>query len=251
MIWMRLTILAACLAVPSAWAQNGASPPIATADNLYYVAKPGVTLYRDHSWTDPYIRMRFREPVVVMKSDEQAHHVYTQDGAKGYLKDEDISNLWILVSKRNKQLYVYRGERLEMQFNADFGYNVYSDKVKRGSESEPDHWRTPEGVFYVVRKNPRSQYYRAFLLNYPNAEDAERGLSAGLISQNEYRAIMEAERTNVSPPMNTMLGGMIEIHGNGTGLFTNWTQGCVAIRDEEMDLLWNIVKVGTPVVIQK
>ena len=138
-----------------------------------------------------------------------------------------------------------------MEFNVDFGYNAYSDKVKRGSEGERDHWRTPEGVFYVVRKNPNSQFYRAFLLNYPNVEDAQRGLQDGLISQVEHDAIMAAEQRGLPPPMNTILGGMIEIHGGGTGLNTNWTQGCVAVRNQDMDALWAWVKEGTPVVIEK
>lgn len=248
---MRLILLAACLIVPSALAQNGSSPPGMTADNLHYVAGQGVTLYRDIGRTEPYIRLRFREPVVVMNAYPGMYRVYTQDGAKGYVRAEGISNLWILVSKRKKQLFLYRGQRLLMQFNADFGYNVYSDKVKRGSEGERDHWRTPEGVFYVVHKNPRSQFYRAFLLNYPNTEDAERGLRTGLISEQEYHAIMDAERQNRIPPMGTLLGGMIEIHGDGTGLSTNWTQGCVALRNEDVDRLWGIVHEGTPVVIQK
>lgn len=248
---MRLIALVACLIAPAAWAQNGSAPPELSADNLHYVARRGVTLYRDADRTEPYIRLRFREPVVMMNSRGEVRRVYTQDGAKGYVKPEDISNLWILVSKRKKQLYLYRGLQLVMQFNADFGYNVYSDKVKRGSERERDHWRTPEGVFYVVRKNPRSQFYRAFLLNYPNSEDAERGLRDGLITQEEYDAIMRAEDRNVTPPMGTMLGGMIEIHGDGTGLSTNWTEGCVAVRNEDMDRLWAVVDEGTPVVIRK
>ena len=248
---MRLVFLAALVIAPAAWAQNGSSAPAMTADNLHYVAARGVTMYRDEALQQRYIRLRFREPVVLLSSTGDVHRVYMQDGAKGYVKADDISNLWILVSKRKKQLYLYQGQRLLMRFNADFGFNVYSDKVKRGSEGERDHWRTPEGVFYVVNRNPRSQYYKAFLLNYPNAEDAERGLGSGLINQGEHDAIMEAERRNTTPPMNTLLGGMIEIHGEGTGLSTNWTQGCVAIRNEDIDRLWDIVQVGTPVVIQK
>ncbi|MDE2730925.1 MAG: L,D-transpeptidase [Bacteroidota bacterium] len=248
---MRLIILAACLIAPATWAQNGSSAPGMTADNLHYVAGRGITLYRDAERTEPYIRLKFREPVVVMNTYPDRYRVYTQDGARGYVRTEDISNLWILVSKRKKQLYLYRGQQLVLQFNADFGYNVYSDKVRRGSEADRDHWRTPEGVFYVVHKNPRSQYYRAFLLNYPNAEDATRGLRTGLISEQEFEAIMDAERQNRTPPMGTRLGGMIEIHGDGTGLSTNWTQGCVAVRNEDMDRLWGIVREGTPVVIQK
>jgi len=102
-----------------------------------------------------------------------------------------------------------------------------------------------------VRKNPYSKFYRAFLLNYPNAEDAQRGIEDGLISQQEHDAIMLAEKRGIAPPMKTILGGMIEIHGNGTGLASNWTEGCVAVRDTDMDFMWTHVQEGTPVVIEK
>jgi len=138
-----------------------------------------------------------------------------------------------------------------MDLPADFGFNAYSDKERRGSEGERDHWRTPEGTFFVVRKNPYSQFYKAFLLNYPNAEDAERGLRTGLISKRQHDAIMAADRASRVPPMNTLLGGMIEIHGEGTGLSTNWTQGCVAVENSQMDRLWDWVPEGAPVIIEK
>ena len=232
-------------------AQNGSSAPAAAAENLHYVVEHTATLYRDASKEKPYLRLGFREPLVVSGTAGEMYRVHTQDGAHGYVDVESVSNIWILVSKRQKRQGLYRGLELIMEVNADFGYNAYSDKVKRGSEGERDHWRTPEGVFYVVRKNRHSQFYRAFLLNYPNAEDAWRGLNSGLISQREHDAIMEAERLGVPPPMNTTLGGMIEIHGDGTGLATNWTQGCVAVRNQDMDALWMWVAEGTPVVIEK
>ena len=50
--------------------------------------------------------------------------------------------------------------------------------------------------------------------------------------------------------MNTALGGMIEIHGHGTGARSNWTQGCIAVRNDAMDRLWRWVAVGTPVVVE-
>jgi len=49
--------------------------------------------------------------------------------------------------------------------------------------------------------------------------------------------------------MNTELGGYIEIHGDGTGERNNWTQGCIAIANGELDRLWDLVTVGTPVLI--
>ncbi len=125
-----------------------------------------------------------------------------------------------------------------------------SDKVQRGDTGSPDDWRTPEGTFFIVEKNPASKFYKALVLNYPTAEDARRGFRQGLISQGDYQAIVQAEESHQMPPMNTLLGGWIEIHGDGTGGGTNWTQGCIAIENDKMDELWALVEVGTPVLTE-
>jgi len=221
------------------------------AKNLFYVTDRNATLYRDVEQMRSYMRLRFREPVAVVAVEGEVRKVQTMDGATGYVSANKLSNIWILVSKRRKKVTLHQGMEVLSTFTADFGYNAYSDKVVRGSENKPDQWRTPEGVFYVVRKNPYSKFYRAFLLNYPNAEDAQRGIEDGLISQQEHDAIMLAEKRGIAPPMKTILGGMIEIHGNGTGLASNWTEGCVAVRDTDMDFMWTHVQEGTPVVIEK
>ncbi len=222
------------------------------ANILYYVISKQAKLYRDSARSDPYLRLRFREPVTLLSTEgDLVQKVRTMDGAVGYVDRDNISNIWIYVSKRRRQLSLYQGVEIISEFNADFGYNGFSDKVLRGSEASPDHWRTPEGVFYVVKKNPYSQFYRALLLNYPNTEDAERGLKDGIINRQEYEAILRADHRGTPPPMATNLGGLIEIHGNGTGLASNWTEGCVAVRDEDMDFMWPYVQEGTPVVIEK
>jgi hypothetical protein len=87
------------------------------------------------------------------------------------------------------------------------------------------------------------------VLNYPTVEDADRGLKEGIISVAEHRQIAGAAEAHRPPPMGTALGGFIEIHGRGTGARTSWTRGCVAIPDTDIDRLWDIVKVGTPVVV--
>lgn len=221
------------------------------AESLYYVTGRKTSLYRDIERSKPYVRLAFREPVTLLTLEGSTMRVRTMDGATGYVSEDEVSNIWILVSKRRKLVTLHRGLEVVSEFRADFGYNAYSDKEILGTEGNPDHWRTPEGAFYVVRKNPYSQFHRAFLLNYPNAEDAARGLRDGLISQHQFDTILQSERRGIAPPMGTPLGGMIEIHGHGTGLSSNWTQGCVAVLDEDMDFMWTYVREGTPVVIEK
>ena len=235
-------------ATESADAAKGAEAA-ETAD-VFYAIEQKTTVFSRPDSSRPYVQLNFREPVYVLGQEGRWSHIRTDDGAQGYVRSYLISNVWLRVSKKKKTVYVYRGADLVKKVSADLGYNMFSDKEKRGSSRERDHWRTPEGAFYVVRKNPRSQFYRAFVLNYPTVEDADRGLKKGLISKREHAAIARAQARYAMPPMSTALGGMIEIHGHGTGSGMNWTQGCVAIENHHMDELWRWVEVGTPVLVE-
>ena len=217
-------------------------------EELYYSIQHDVSVYSQKSMTEAVFSLEFREPVYVKERSARWSHIRTENGSEGYVASNALSNVWIRVSKRKKSVYIYRGTELVRQIPADFGNNVISDKIQRGDQRSPDDWRTPEGSFFVVAKNPNSQFYKALVLNYPTAEDALRGLRQGLISREEYDAIVRAEESYSMPPMNTMLGGWIEIHGNGTGGGTNWTQGCIAIENERMDEIWSMIEVGTPVL---
>ncbi len=216
---------------------------------LYYVTERTTTLFKDPSFTEPYIELKRRDPVYLVDKEYSLAEVRTKDGVRGYLPSSHISNVWIRISKSERTAYVYKGGELLKEIPADVGYNAFADKSRRGGNNR-DLWRTPEGRFFVVGKNPNSKYYKAFVLNYPNTEHAERGLKSNLITAAQYRAIVEAEKRSEWPPMNTPLGGMIEIHGNGTNARANWTQGCVALTDQMMDELWPIVEIGTPVLIE-
>jgi len=226
--------------------------PAETA-GLYYTIVDRTTLFFPDDTTRAYMNLTRREPVRFLENLDPGwdgwKRVRTLDGANGIVRESDVSNVWLRVSKSLQTLFVYRGAHLIERIPTDLGYNFFSDKERRGSQADPDHWRTPEGEFFVANKNPHSQFYKAFVLNYPNAEDAARGLEDGLISQAQYDSIVQAERRYQMPPMNTELGGWIEIHGDGTGNRQNWTQGCVAIQNVQMDRLWDLIDVGTPVLI--
>jgi len=222
---------------------------VETMPSVFYAIDKGATLYSATDSTREYLHLRFREPLYVTQFGVRWSHVRTMDGANGLVRTTQISDVWIRVSKKEQTLYLYRGSRLMARYPTDLGYNFFADKERQGSAAEPDHWRTPEGEFFVVSKNPKSEYYRALVLNYPNGEDAQRGRDRGLISQAEFDAIVRAERFFEKPPMDTDLGGYIEIHGNGTGQRSNWTHGCIAVQNDDMDRLWDLVVVGTPVLI--
>ncbi|HKO10967.1 MAG TPA: L,D-transpeptidase family protein [Acidobacteriaceae bacterium] len=95
--------------------------------------------------------------------------------------------------------------------------------------------KTPEGVYYVNAKNAHSLFHRALHLSYPNAADRER-----------------ARKLGVNP------GGDIEIHGvpknyawlGSSQRIIDWTTGCIAVTNPEIDEIWDYVPVGTPVEIR-
>lgn len=224
--------------------------PASDPDALYYLTRDRVQLYRTADSLRPVTLLPLRTSVYRLGTERGWTHVRTEAGVEGYVYGMPLSNVWVRVSKSERTLQLYRGAELVRTFGADFGYNPVANKERRGSTTDRDAWRTPEGTFYVARLNARSQFYKAFVLSYPNADHAARGLRGGLISQREHDAIVEAERTFGVPPMGTALGGMIEIHGKGTGAGVNWTQGCVALRNADVDALWPHLTVGTPVVIE-
>lgn len=218
----------------------------------YYVVRAGAEVRRAPVAGAPVVEtLRLREGVRVLddSTDSPWRRVQTATG-EGYVAADALSNVWIRVDKSERTVYVYRGADLLRELPADVSVGQ-GDKIRRARLDEQDLWRTPEGTFYVTRRNGASQYYRAFVISYPGPVHALRGLDAGFITEAEYQAIVRAHQEGREPPQGTALGGLIEIHGSGSGRRTAWTRGCIALRNVHMDELWEIVQVGTPVVIEE
>ncbi len=161
--------------------------------------------------------------------------------------DQDIShplkNAKIVVNKTKRKLYLLAGNRVVRIYPVSLGFDPVNDKVRQGDG------RTPEGKFYVCTKNPQSRFHLSLGISYPTIEDAERGLKQGLITRKEYDQIAWAIKKGKRPPWSTRLGGAICIHGGGVAW--NWTQGCIALNNRDMEELFKIVPTGTPVIIEK
>ncbi|HYE96987.1 MAG TPA: L,D-transpeptidase family protein [Rubricoccaceae bacterium] len=238
-------------AVPGGEAASSASARPAEPDTapVYYAVRNAARVHvRPDSTSASASRLAFREGVRVLE-EEGGWSLIQQGRVRGYVRSDALSNVWLRVDKSDRLVYVYRGAELIRTFPADVSTSD-EDKERRSRLGERDHYRIPEGVYFICRKNARSQYYRAFVLNYPNQEDGARGLRNGLITAEEYAEIVKADLFFQEPPMGTALGGLIEIHGSGSGRQRRWTRGCVALRNVHMDELWEIVEVGTPVVIE-
>ena len=174
----------------------------------------------------------------------------------------------IVVAKQARQLSLWSGSALERTYAIVLGRNSSADKSVEGDQA------TPLGEFYVCAKNPRSKYFLSLCISYPNAEDAERGLAAGLIGADEHRQILDAICARRMPPQHTRLGGEIYIHGHGIHghcihghgghnesrdghrapidfLQKDWTRGCIALSNEDMEDLYDRVAIGTAVRINE
>ena len=150
--------------------------------------------------------------------------------------------LKLVVKKAERVVEVYSAGVLARSYPVGLGFAPEGDKERQGDG------KTPEGRFTVARRVPKSQYYKAWLLDYPRPEDAARGEAAGLVDARTAKRIVDAHAAGKVPPQYTELGGLIELHGRGSG--SDWTLGCVALDDAAIDELWPHVRVGTEIVIQ-
>jgi murein L,D-transpeptidase YafK len=98
--------------------------------------------------------------------------------------------------------------------------------------------RTPEG-WYRTSDRPWSAFYHAITIHYPSSADAKAGLADGRITQAQHDAIVAAEKADIEPPSETRLGGKILFHGGGST--ADWTLGCVALEDADIDALRSLL----------
>lgn len=135
----------------------------------------------------------------------------------------------ILVLKSERKLILIKDGKQIKRYRISLGPNPIGHKTQEGDG------KTPEGRYTIDYRNPRSKYHLSMHISYPNKAD---------------RA--QAKRRRISP------GGDIMIHGLPNGLeeiggfqrCTDWTQGCIAVTDEEIDELWRAVPNGAPIEIR-
>jgi L,D-peptidoglycan transpeptidase YkuD (ErfK/YbiS/YcfS/YnhG family) len=135
----------------------------------------------------------------------------------------------LLIDKLRRRVFLYRAGRVTASYPAELGANGLVRKEHSGDRA------TPEGRYHIVmvKRAPQTKFNKALLINYPNDEDRRRfalGRRRGTISRGAG------------------IGNLIEIHGDG-GEGHDWTDGCVALSNEDMDRLFGHVRVGTPVTI--
>jgi murein L,D-transpeptidase YafK len=135
----------------------------------------------------------------------------------------------IVVDKAKRELTLYAKKKKLKTYRIVLGGNPVGDKEKEGDS------RTPEGRYTIDAKNPNSSFYKSLHISYPDNTD-----------------LAQARRRRVSP------GGAIMIHGTpeyiaalyATGIYPDWTAGCIAVTNDEMDEIFRSVRIGTKIVIR-
>lgn len=158
--------------------------------------------------------------------------------------------IWVLVDDQTLTLDVYRGNtHIEHFAPVSFGRGgAENQRISGGSV-------TPRGEFRVNRFNFDSRWHLFMGVDYPTPDHARMALRTGLYSREDYQAYFDHYRRYGTPPQDTVLGGAIGLHGLGEAdpeihRRMNWTQGCVAMTDTQIEQLEELVGIGTRVVIR-
>lgn len=136
----------------------------------------------------------------------------------------------VLVDKDARKMYLVDQNKILKNYDIALGGNPAGHKIKEGDQ------RTPEGIYYLDYRKENSSFHKALHISYPDRRD-----------------IALAKERGVNP------GGLIMIHGqkNGLGLLSfftqsfDWTDGCIAVTNNEMDEIWNLVEDSTKIIIRQ
>lgn len=156
---------------------------------------------------------------------------------------------WILVDTKAQTLDVFHGDKHILGFKrVAIGSKGAAVNRRRGDN------KTPIGRYRVTRLDSASKFRFFIGLDYPSRVQIEQAFRNKVISAAEYRRITNMRRDLGITPQDTILGGHIGIHGLGSGNLAiheayNWTQGCVALTNTQIDQLRKYVEIDMLVVI--
>ncbi|MFW5427175.1 MAG: L,D-transpeptidase family protein [Methylophagaceae bacterium] len=157
----------------------------------------------------------------------------------------------LIVIRSEHKLLIVKNDVVLNSFRVALGSGGRKAKLQRG-----DH-TTPKGSYSIKRMRDSERFYSFLQLDYPSVNDAIIALKSKLITKADYNAILDAHIAGKIPPQDTPLGGSIGIHGIGVETqdrieihqIADWTQGCIALRNGEVDVLKRYIKIGTEVTI--
>lgn len=158
--------------------------------------------------------------------------------------------VWLLVDTQALKIEVKQGEKtVDTIEGIAIGQSGPGQKLHRGDNI------TPLGEYHIGWVGQKSTFHRFFGLDYPSVKDAQTALRKGVIDRFTYSDIVNAHQYHGVPPQNTVLGGKVGIHGLGRAdekihRSMNWTHGCIAMTNKQIDHLSQWIDTGTLVKIK-
>ncbi|MEP7278993.1 MAG: L,D-transpeptidase [Bacteroidota bacterium] len=153
-----------------------------------------------------------------------------------FFNDELTGKPYIIIDKSDYELKVYDDDGWYATYPVVFGSKSLDDKMVEGDR------KTPEGVYKIASKRPHEKWDKMMLIDYPTKADYDK------FNQRKARGLV---------PRNARIGGGIGIHGTWqrddmvVDFFQNWTNGCISLKNDEIEELYTMIPVGTPVTIQR
>lgn len=162
----------------------------------------------------------------------------------------DLSNINLVVSRYDYTMDLYSDSVLVKTYKVVFGQG--SGRIKTSKYDNV----TPRGSFAICNIDTNSIFHKKMFLDFPTKKDAAEAFKNGIITENEFNLIVNSN--SKCPPSETKLGSDIGIHGIGEYNFIfknlpfafNWTNGSIAVSNENIDELYSVVKLNTKVVIR-
>jgi murein L,D-transpeptidase YafK len=144
--------------------------------------------------------------------------------------------VYILITKSDYELKLYDKDGWYATYPVVFGNKSLDDKMVEGDR------KTPEGIYHIASKRPHEKWDKMMLIDFPTQADIEK------FNERKMKGLI---------PKNARIGGGIAIHGTwphddmAVDLYQNWTNGCIALKNEDVDELYDMVTIGTKVTIEK
>ena len=137
----------------------------------------------------------------------------------------------IVVEKQHRKMHLIADGKILREYKIDLGWNPEGNKEKEGDG------RTPEGVYKISYKNPKSKYFLSLRISYPNEEELKKAKALGVDAGGDI--------------MIHGLPNVLTILGFEKKLYNDWTRGCIAVQsNEEMAEIWKLIKIGTSIEIR-
>ena len=136
----------------------------------------------------------------------------------------------IQIWKAQRRLHLTDGERVLLTCRIGLGSQPQGPKCAQGDG------RTPEGRYFICLIKENGKYGRSLGISYPGPADAQAAFREGRIDRRTLDNICAAHNENRRPPWGSPMGGEVYIHEGGSG--SDWTQGCIALDEQDMDVLF-------------